>query len=232
MDIEESTDTSSIPRLEEAEVEHWDPRLCRPYFLENGCSKGISCPLKHCSPYSVAICKFFLKGECSRGSHCYFLHEVVSDRLPECRNQRLEGFCTVEDCKFRHEVREAKECLYYRMGYCPSGKVCPFRHVRRQLCPEFMELGKCSTANCAYFHIEMIEESTLEAAFYAQDPAPEIDYSQAYTLCFRCLQFGHKPQQCANPQKDRERRYVRCYSCSQFGHKSNECPRRARYNLP
>jgi hypothetical protein len=91
--------------------------------------------------------------------------------------------------------------------------------------------GQCRLLNCPLFHLEMIEESALEAAFYAQEPPPEIKYSSAYTLCFRCLQFGHNPKQCPSPQRDRDRRHVRCYSCSEFGHKANECRKKGRYNL-
>jgi cleavage and polyadenylation specificity factor subunit 4 len=224
--MEELTDTSSMPRTDEYEPEYWDVRLCRPYFLESSCTKGKECVLKHCSPYSQATCRFFLTGDCTRGSLCYFLHELNCDRLPECRTQRLEGVCMLADCKFRHEVREAKECLYYKMGFCESGKVCPFRHVQRELCPEFMEKGVCRQVDCPLFHLEMLEESALEAAFYDRELPPEHEYSAAYTLCFRCRKFGHKPKQCPNPARDRDRRYARCYSCSEFGHKSNDCPRR------
>lgn len=208
--------------------DNWDSRACRMFFSGH-CQEGKNCSLKHILPIKELVCKFMLQGECTRGSLCPFLHEVIPDKLPECRNYIVEGDCKNPDCKFKHsgERREAKECVYYNMGYCSSGKFCKFKHVRRDVCLQYVEKGSCPLGeNCPRFHLDINQymfEGYLEEAYYKMHPsAQNVGYEAVYDLCVNCRQFGHYPTQCPLPKKnDRE---VRCYKCMYYGHKANACP--------
>jgi cleavage and polyadenylation specificity factor subunit 4 len=48
--------------------------ICR-FFLKGTCSKGILCPNKHSKGNNVVVCKHWMRGLCKKGDLCEFLHE-------------------------------------------------------------------------------------------------------------------------------------------------------------
>ena len=55
-----------------------------------------------------SVCVFWLKGNCKNGDNCEFLHEKISEKLPECP----QGiFCTKINvgCPFKHTLKLKKE---------------------------------------------------------------------------------------------------------------------------
>jgi cleavage and polyadenylation specificity factor subunit 4 len=204
------------------------------------CEQGSSCSKKHTVLIRDVVCTYYLIGECSKvryiqGNACPYLHEMIPEKIPVCRNY-LQGECKNPNCKFKHEGerREARECVFYNMGtlhsgFCPQGKFCKFKHARRELCHDYI-IGKCSAdQKCRKYHLNGIEENYLSDAYYKQYPETEVPYEDIYTLCFRCMQFGHPPSKCPDPQDLHNKGEVRCYTCYQYGHKSNkvistQCP--------
>ena len=213
-------------------LDSWDTRICKKHFT-SGCEEGDNCQLKHTSYALEVVCKYFLMyGKCHRGAQCPFIHEIVSEKLPECKNQTGNTKCSNPQCKFKHSSnKEIKECLYYNLGFCKAGKFCKFKHQRRELCSLNKEQQHCNDERCIKYHIEDSEdfyrslgiyEEYLEECYYKLHKDSEIvDYRDAYQLCFRCMQFGHHPSKCQNPDKIR---VIRCYKCMKYGHKSNSCP--------
>lgn len=218
-------ETTSTDTLSEG-TDILDPRCCKNFFA-GSCEAGKLCNFKHTFPLREVVCKFLLiYKECSRGSSCPFLHDITEDKLPECRNYMADGDCKNPDCRFKHtaERREQKECIYYKMGFCEHGKFCKFKHVRKDICLQYAETQKCMLgSSCPKEHIDYVDESYLEDAFYKIHPEAEsMNYHQAFDLCFRCMKFGHIPAKCSNPIESRLKE-IRCFRCSEFGHKSNQC---------
>jgi cleavage and polyadenylation specificity factor subunit 4 len=56
-------------------------------------------------------------------------------RMDECKHGKS---CRIKNCLKVHKGKqEKKECLFYKQGFCPHGKECPYRHVRKapEECP-------------------------------------------------------------------------------------------------
>ena len=157
----------------------WDSRICRAFF-SGYCPEGSSCKLKHIQPIRETVCKIFLlHGECKKGPLCLYIHEIIPEKLPECRNFSTESGCNNPNCKFRHlpQTRESKECAYYNMGtkylgFCDQGKFCKFKHLRKELCYDFLE-GRCNWDSCKKYHLKNIAEDYLAQAFYKLNPGNE-----------------------------------------------------------
>lgn len=104
--------------MDDTKADSWDNRICRAFF-SGYCTAGSLCKLKHTQPIREVVCRaFLLHGLCKKGSLCCFLHEIIPEKLPECRNFSADGSCPNQDCKFRHSgvKKELKECAYYNMG--------------------------------------------------------------------------------------------------------------------
>lgn len=151
--------------LDKKYAEEWDPRVCKVFF-DGYCHNGSSCKLKHVQPIREVVCKqFLMHGDCQKGPLCLYLHEIIPNKLPECRNFSAEGVCNNSDCKFKHSAkRKTKECAYYNMGYCEQGKHCKFKHVRKVLCREFLENICRNGENCQKYHLKNIAEEYFESA--------------------------------------------------------------------
>lgn len=192
-------------------------------FITGFCGEGHSCQFKHTYEIKDLVCRFFLTNECKKGSVCSFLHEIIPEKLPECRSF-ITGECVNTACKFKHNTEKkglATECMYYNAGFCPKGKFCKFRHARKLLCTQYFK-ESCAEPSCTGFHIDSkFFESVLQES-YKETAGVTVKYSELLRLCWRCMQFGHIPLSCPAPVY-----YcggIRCYKCSGFGHKSNSCP--------
>ncbi len=101
-------------------------------------------------------CKFFLTNGCSKGHSCEFLHEKVGgeNRVYDCNF--INGVCTKKDCKLKHLSKEIPECPYFKNGYCKEGSECKYRHIKRELCLNYL-IGFCPDGpNCVNFHLKSL----------------------------------------------------------------------------
>jgi cleavage and polyadenylation specificity factor subunit 4 len=202
----------------------WDARICRAFF-SGYCPEGSLCKLKHIQPIREVVCKqFLLYSECKKGPLCVYLHEIIPEKLPECRNFNSDSGCSNPDCKFKHPTikKENKECAYYNMGFCDQGKFCKFKHVRRDLCYEYVELNRCTLESCKKFHLKNIAEEYLAQAFYKLHPELKaVEYEKSAQYCPKCLKFGHSSNMCTEIGHDNG--IIRCFKCGNYGHKANRC---------
>ena len=229
--MEEESTSSDVGTSGKTQLDTWDNRICRKFFT-SGCEEGEACKLKHVSYVREMVCKYFLiYGACQKGPSCPFLHDIVTSKLPECKNQTGNSKCLNPSCKFRHFLeKEIKECLYYNLGFCSMGKFCKFKHNRRELCISFIEIGQCPDEACQKYHIKELEQASRAASLFEEylqecyyklhKESSILAYDDIYQLCFRCMHFGHHPSRCTNPDKSH---VIRCYKCMKYGHKSNAC---------
>ncbi|KAJ3679361.1 hypothetical protein LUZ60_017372 [Juncus effusus] len=80
--------------------------------------------------YRQTVCRHWLRGLCMKGDLCGFLHQYDKARMPVCRFFRLWGECREQDCVYKHSDDDIKECNMYKMGFCPNGQDCRYRHAK------------------------------------------------------------------------------------------------------
>ncbi|CAA7408911.1 unnamed protein product [Spirodela intermedia] len=82
--------------------------------------------------FRQTVCRHWLRGLCMKGDACGFLHQYDKDRMPVCRFFRLYGECREQDCPYKHTTEDIKECNMYKLGFCPNGSDCRYRHAKLQ----------------------------------------------------------------------------------------------------
>ncbi|XP_078428790.1 cleavage and polyadenylation specificity factor 30 [Wolffia australiana] len=80
--------------------------------------------------FRQTVCRHWLRGLCMKGDACGFLHQYDKDRMPVCRFFRLYGECREQDCPYKHTTEDIKECNMYKLGFCPNGADCRYRHAK------------------------------------------------------------------------------------------------------
>ncbi|KAM0854262.1 hypothetical protein ACQ4PT_050539 [Festuca glaucescens] len=80
--------------------------------------------------YRQTVCRHWLRGLCMKGDACGFLHQFDKARMPVCRFFRDFGECREADCAYKHSYDDVKECNMYKMGFCPNGPNCRYKHVK------------------------------------------------------------------------------------------------------
>uniref|UniRef100_A0A1D1ZE10 Zinc finger CCCH domain-containing protein 45 n=2 Tax=Anthurium amnicola TaxID=1678845 RepID=A0A1D1ZE10_9ARAE len=80
--------------------------------------------------FRQTVCRHWLRGLCMKGEACGFLHQYDKDRMPVCRFFRLYGECREQDCPYKHTTEDIKECNMYKLGFCPNGPDCRYRHAK------------------------------------------------------------------------------------------------------
>lgn len=82
--------------------------ICR-FFLKGHCSKGNNCQFRHVrtDPSKAVVCKHWLRGLCKKGDNCEFLHEYNLRKMPEC-------------------------WFYSKYGECNNGTECIVCHLRKE----------------------------------------------------------------------------------------------------
>ncbi|KAK6932085.1 YTH domain [Dillenia turbinata] len=80
--------------------------------------------------YRQTVCRHWLRSLCMKGDACGFLHQYDKSRMPVCRFFRLYGECREQDCVYKHTNEDIKECNMYKMGFCPNGPDCRYRHAK------------------------------------------------------------------------------------------------------
>nr|CAD1832071.1 unnamed protein product [Ananas comosus var. bracteatus] len=80
--------------------------------------------------FRQTVCRHWLRGLCMKGDACGFLHQYDKARMPVCRFFRMFGECREQDCVYKHTNEDIKECNMYKMGFCPNGADCRYRHAK------------------------------------------------------------------------------------------------------
>lgn len=80
--------------------------------------------------FRQTVCRHWLRSLCMKGDDCGFLHQYDKSRMPVCRFFTRFGVCREQDCVYKHTNDEAKECNMYKLGFCPNGPDCRYRHQK------------------------------------------------------------------------------------------------------
>ncbi|KAG8385217.1 hypothetical protein BUALT_Bualt03G0019200 [Buddleja alternifolia] len=80
--------------------------------------------------FRQTVCRHWLRSLCMKGDACGFLHQYDKSRMPVCRFFRLHGECREQDCVYKHTNEDIKECNMYKLGFCPNGRDCRYRHAK------------------------------------------------------------------------------------------------------
>ncbi|XP_074272482.1 30-kDa cleavage and polyadenylation specificity factor 30 [Silene latifolia] len=80
--------------------------------------------------FRQTVCRHWLRSLCMKGDSCGFLHQYDKARMPICRFFRLYGECREQDCVYKHTNEDIKECNMYKLGFCPNGPDCRYRHAK------------------------------------------------------------------------------------------------------
>lgn len=142
--------------LDVKKIDESDPssvNICR-FFLKGNCTKGSGCAFKHGRPDKSVVCKHWLRGLCKKGENCEFLHEYNLKKMPECWFFSKYGECSNHECMYLHidPNSKVKECAWYARGFCKHGPNCRNRHVRMVACSLFIT-GFCPQGpNCPLAH--------------------------------------------------------------------------------
>lgn len=81
--------------------------------------------------FRQTVCRHWLRSLCMKGDACGFLHQYDKSRMPVCRFFRLYGECREQDCVYKHTNEDIKECNMYKLGFCPNGPDCRYRHAKQ-----------------------------------------------------------------------------------------------------
>ncbi|CAH0387928.1 unnamed protein product [Bemisia tabaci] len=162
--------------------------VCK-FFPKGTCIKGSACPLRHVRDDRTVVCKHWLRGLCKKGDQCEFLHEYDMTKMPECYFYSRFNACHNKECPFLHIDPESKikDCPWYDRGFCRHGPVCRHRHVRRVLCNNYLA-GFCPDGpECKYMHPRF----ELPAS-----DASSKDQKKLVIICHFCGDTGHKAMYC------------------------------------
>ncbi|KAI8642544.1 hypothetical protein BD408DRAFT_387124 [Parasitella parasitica] len=110
------------------------------------------------------ICKYFLKGTCTKGKNCQFRHKGYDrDKSVVCKHW-LRGLCKKGDgCEFLHvfNMKKMPECWFYsKYGECCNGDECMYLHIdpesKQKECPWYAR-GFCKHGpNCRNKHVRKL----------------------------------------------------------------------------
>jgi len=207
---------------EDIVIENGAGEICK-FFMKGSCTKGASCPFKHTKGDRAVVCKHWLRGLCKKGDNCEFLHEYDLSKMPECYFFSKFGECSNPECMYLHINPEdkMKECPWYARGFCKHGNRCRHKHVKRIACANYI-LGFCPDGpSCKFGHPKF------------ELPADDIEQISSIrktpVVCRKCGVLGHKASNCPThkDEKTGERppiETVTCYRCGKLGHYANKCP--------
>uniref|UniRef100_A0A8C6QSF4 Cleavage and polyadenylation specificity factor subunit 4 n=1 Tax=Nannospalax galili TaxID=1026970 RepID=A0A8C6QSF4_NANGA len=123
------------------------------FFAKGLCEKGSLCPLRHEQGEKRVVCKHWLRGLCRKGDCCNFLHQYDVSRMPVCYFHSKFGDCGNKECPFLHVTPASKiqDCPWYDQGFCKDGPLCKYRHVRQVMCLNYFT-GFCPQGpKCQFF---------------------------------------------------------------------------------
>jgi len=160
--------------------------VCK-YYLKGTCTKGSSCPYRHSKFERAVVCKHWLRGLCKKGDLCEFLHEYDLQKMPECFFFSKFGECSNPECMYLHIPPEEKirECPWYARGFCKHGPHCRHKHTKKNACENYL-LGFCPDGpKCKYGHPKY-ELPREDENFRGRTPV----------ICHKCGAIGHKAISC------------------------------------
>lgn len=178
-----------LEQLQEQEQEQNPGEICK-YFLKGTCTKGNNCPFKHSKSDRAVVCKHWLRGLCKKGDSCEFLHEFDLKKMPECYFFSKFGECSNPECIYLHinPEEKMKECPWYARGFCKHGPKCRHKHVKKTACSNYL-LGFCIEGpNCKFGHPKY--ELPKE-----EDGNPN-KKPRTPMICHKCGSIGHKAVTC------------------------------------
>ncbi|KAF9088101.1 Cleavage and polyadenylation specificity factor subunit 4 [Mortierella sp. AD031] len=175
--------------------------ICR-FFLKGHCSKGNNCQFRHVrtDPSKAVVCKHWLRGLCKKGDNCEFLHEYNLRKMPEC-------------------------WFYSKYGECNNGTEC------------IDSANMDQTADTS-----IPEKSSVKTM--SQDGVPKDPIARTDIPNMNCLhptgtmalehgQYNNKTEIATRCQPQRMEgevttfrkvEDVTCFKCQQKGHYANRCP--------
>ena len=223
-----------------------------------------ACPYRHTlitdqqmlQRVDTEVCKYWLRGLCTEGADCLWLHEFVKEKVPVCIYFQKFGECGNPECIFRHEHTDSHIlCAAYARGFCAKGPDCPLKHQRAVACPEYLR-GYCPDGPyCRLAHpkMEFYDEESVRARVREERIAQASDRNMPHyelstllntsIVCDRCRDPGHIAPKCPNaggncgevmatlkeiqePGAPPSR--DGCYSCGALDHIARNCPKRSR----
>ncbi|XP_051133567.1 30-kDa cleavage and polyadenylation specificity factor 30 [Andrographis paniculata] len=110
--------------------------------------------------FRQTVCRHWLRSLCMKGDACGFLHQYDKSRMPICRFFRLYGECREQDCVYKHTIEDIKECHMYKMGFCPNGPDCRYRHAKmpgppppvEEVFKKIQQMASFNSGNSNKFH--------------------------------------------------------------------------------
>ncbi|KAG0225712.1 hypothetical protein BGW41_004587 [Actinomortierella wolfii] len=125
---------------------------CKFFTRLGRCPKGPRCPFKHSRDH-LAICKKFLRGQCSHtAATCRLSHSPSPHTVPPCVHFQRAA-CTKDNCLYPH-IRinpKAPLCVpFAKEGWCDKGGACKDRHA--WICPDFNTPQGCHR-RCGLAHV-------------------------------------------------------------------------------
>ncbi|KAM6297485.1 putative cleavage and polyadenylation specificity factor subunit 4-like protein [Aegotheles albertisi] len=124
------------------------------FFHRGLCTKGTRCPFRHVGGQRMVVCKHWLRGLCKKGDGCDFLHEYDVTKMPVCYFYSKFGECSNKDCPFLHvdATSSTMGCPWYDRGFCRQGPLCKYKHTRRVMCANYL-VGFCPEGpKCKFMH--------------------------------------------------------------------------------
>ena len=201
------------------------------------------------------VCKYWLRGLCTEGHNCLFLHDYVKEKVPMCIYFQKFGECGNPECVFRHERQTtAAICAAYLRGFCANGPDCHLRHIQQAPCLDYLR-GFCPRGpECPEAHpsMDFYDEESVRARVRAAliertDMRKLWSYERSTLLkpsivCDRCRDPGHIAPNCPNGHGGGEVLAIMkeiqepgappvkdgCYSCGGLDHIARNCPKRMR----
>ncbi|CAO3564769.1 unnamed protein product [Mortierella alpina] len=193
--------------------------ICR-FFLKGHCSKGNNCQFRHVrtDPSKAVVCKHWLRGLCKKGDNCEFLHEYNLRKMPEC-------------------------WFYSKYGECNNGTECIYLHIDPESkikdCPWYAR-GFCKHGpNCRHKHTRKVICLNYLTGWCPQGPncpnghpkyelpPPNWDDGQGARPITQDRSFvdrDEKPRMEGETPTYRNVEDVTCFKCQQKGHYANRCP--------
>ncbi|KAK8582757.1 hypothetical protein V6N13_069526 [Hibiscus sabdariffa] len=128
--------------------------------------------------FRQTVCRHWLRSLCMKGDACGFLHQYDKSRMPVCRFFRLFGECREQDCVYKHTNEDIKECNMYKLGFCPNGPDCRYRHAKLPGPPPSVEevLQKIQQLTSYNYNNKFYQQRN--AGFSQQTEKPQIPQGQ------------------------------------------------------
>ncbi|KAG9065780.1 hypothetical protein KI688_002077 [Linnemannia hyalina] len=187
-----------------SEIDFQDYSFDFEEYVRNEVGLDITSTTKKNGETGDNICRFFLKGHCSKGNNCQFRHVRTDPSKAVVCKHWLRGLCKKGDnCEFLHEynLRKMPECWFYsKYGECNNGTECIYLHID----PE----SKIKDCPCPKYELP---PPNWDDGIGARPMQQDRDREEP--------QRGEGEVQTFRKVED-----VTCFKCQQKGHYANRCP--------